>query len=456
MTIPASDTDHTLQLADHFREAESIFTQHSPALLNKHREKALSDFIRQGIPGRKNENYKYTNLQPSFAHDLAWHHRGEGLEFRLTDVFKCDVPQMDSHLMVLLNGRFLSFNPKPEEMPAEWMAGGLEQMAWENPAALEPFYGNLADTGGDPLVALNTLFSADGYVLRIPSGFKQQHPVQIINILKTPASSFITQRNLVIVEPGAEASLIVCDHTLNLNQYFSNSVTEVFVGEGSSVEFYSVQNQHNLTTSVHSAFFHLGRDAKMNAQTITLHGGLVRNNLTVVLDGENSEANLYGMSFMDKKQHVDNFILVEHNKPHCRSNQHFKNVLDDESSGAFSGRIHVKRDAQKTSAYQRNNNLLLTDKAQMKTKPQLIIEADDVKCSHGATVGQINEEALFYLRTRGIEENQARLMLMNAFSYEVVRQITVEPLRDRISELVDKRLRGEVGRCHECAYHCNC
>jgi len=194
----------------------------------------------------------------------------------------------------------------------------------------------------------------------------------------------------------------------------------------------------------------------LTTQTITLHGGLVRNNMKVILDGENGEAILYGMSFMDKKQHVDNFIVVEHNKPHCLSNQHFKNVLDEESTGAFSGRIHVRRDAQKTNAYQRNNNLLLTDRAQMQTKPQLIIEADDVKCSHGATVGQIDEEALFYLRTRGIEENLARLMLMNAFSYEVVRQIVVSPLRDRISELVDKRLRGDVGRCHECAYHCDC
>jgi Fe-S cluster assembly protein SufD len=258
------------------------------------------------------------------------------------------------------------------------------------------------------------------------------------------------------VEPGAEVKLIVCDHTLNLNHYLSNSVTEFFIGEGATVDFYTVQNQHNKAHSVNSSFFSLDRDASLTTQTITLHGGLIRNNIKVILNGENSEANLYGMSFMDRKQHLDNFIQVMHEKPNCRSNQYFKNVLDDESSGAFSGRIHVKRDAQKTNAYQRNNNLLLTDKAQMQIKPQLIIEADDVKCSHGATVGQIDEEALFYLRTRGIEKSMAHLMLMNAFSYEVVRQIRVEPLRDRISELVDKRLRGDLGRCHECTYHCDC
>ncbi len=456
MTIPGVVIDHTLRLADHFRENEMVFSQYSPALLNRRREKALSDFMRQGIPGRKNENYKYTNLQPSFARDLAWLHRRESTEFRLTDVFKCDVPQLETHLMLMLNGWFYSFQPKNEKLPEGMLAGSLEQISREHPELIDACYGTLADTAGDPLAALNTLFASDGYVIRIPSGTVLNHPIQIINILQTQESSSITQRNLVIVEPGAEVRLIVCDHTLNLNHYLSNSVTEVFVGEGAAVDFYTVQNQHNHTTSVHSAYFHLNRDSRLTTQTITLHGGLVRNNLTVVLDGENSEANLYGMSFMDKKQHVDNFLRVKHNKPHCRSNQHFKNVLDDESSGAFSGRIHVKRDAQKSNAYQRNNNLLLTDKALMQTKPQLIIEADDVKCSHGATIGQINEEALFYLRTRGIEESQARLMLMNAFSYEVVRQIGIAPLRDRISELVDKRLRGDMARCHECAYHCDC
>jgi len=456
MNIQGTVIDYSLRLAEHFREAEPVFSRLSSGLLNQGRKKALAEFVRQGIPGRKNENYKYTNLQPSFAHDFDWIHRRDGADFRLTDAFKCDVPQMDTHLMVLLNGWYHSFQPKSGSQSGGWLNGSLEQVSREHPELLQKYYGKLADGGEDPMTALNTLFATDGFVVHIPAGIKLEHPLQVINILQAPASSFVTQRNLVIVEPGAEVKLIICDHTLNLNHYVSNSVTEVFIGEGASADFYTIQNQHNNTTSVHSAYFHLGRDSRLTTQTITLHGGLVRNNLNVILDGENGEANLYGMAFMDKRQHVDNFVRVEHNKPNCRSNQHFKNVLDDESSGAFSGRIHVQRDAQKTNAYQRNNNLLLTDKALMQTKPQLIIEADDVKCSHGATIGQIDEEALFYLRTRGIPEKQARLTLMNAFSYEVVRQITVKPLRDRISELVDKRLRGDVGRCHDCAYHCEC
>jgi Fe-S cluster assembly protein SufD len=456
MTLPTQLTDHSLILADHFREAEAGFLMHSPALLNKPRKKAFSDFVRQGIPTRKNEDYKYTNLQPSFDHDFAWMHQLEKVDFQLKDIFKCDVPQLDTHLVLLLNGWFHSYNKHSEKLPEGVILDSLEKISVESPEIILDYYTKLSDTATDPMVALNTAFAADGYVLYIPAQSVVEKPIQIINILKAQTDTFITQRNLVIVEPGAEVKLIVCDHTLNLNSYMSNSVTEVFIGEGASVDFYSVHNQHNKAHSVQSAFFSLERNANLTTQNITLHGGLVRNNLKVILNGENCEANMYGMSFMDRKQHVDNFLQVNHEKPNCRSNQYFKNVLDDESTGAFSGRIHVKRDAQKTNAYQRNNNLLLTDKALMQTKPQLIIEADDVKCSHGATVGQIDEEALFYLRARGIGESQARLMLMNAFSYEVVRQIRVEALRDRISELVDKRLRGDMARCHECAYHCDC
>ena len=182
----------------------------------------------------------------------------------------------------------------------------------------------------------------------------------------------------------------------------------------------------------------------MKAHVASMNGGVIRNNIQIELNGENAETHLYGMSFPDKKQHVDNFIGITYAKPHCQSNQLFKNVIYDASSGAFSGRIHVIRDAQKTNAFQRNNNLVLTDSAIMQTKPQLIIDADDVKCSHGATVGQIDEDALFYLRARGIDDNIARRMLINAFAYEVIQEIENEPLRNQLNTLVDKKLNGEL------------
>jgi Fe-S cluster assembly protein SufD len=185
-----------------------------------------------------------------------------------------------------------------------------------------------------------------------------------------------------------------------------------------------------------------------------LHGGLVRNNIEIILDGEGAENKTSGLFLTDKTQHVDNYVFVNHNKPGCTSNQLFKGVLDDASTGAFSGRILVSRDAQRTMAYQKNNNLLLTSDAKMNTRPQLEIYADDVKCSHGATIGQLDQEAMFYMRSRGIGKDEARLLLMFAFAHEIIDQIQVQPLKERIDELVNKRLRGELTRCHNCALHC--
>jgi len=201
-------------------------------------------------------------------------------------------------------------------------------------------------------------------------------------------------------------------------------------------------------------FIRQQKNSHLVTNAISLHGGIIRNNLTITLDGEHSEAKVCGLALSDKNQHVDNFTSIVHAKPNCHSNQLYKNILDDSASGGFTGRIYVAPGAVKTQAYQRNNNVLLTNTAKMSTKPQLVIDNDDVKCSHGATVGQINEEALFYLQARGIKESEARLMLMFAFAHEVLAEIKVEVLRDRIDHLVNKRLRGEVSKCHLCAMDC--
>jgi len=425
----------------------------SSEVLNAHRNKAFQNFVMQGIPTRKNENYKYTNLQPAFTPEFQFIHTKDEQVPDKEEVFRCDVPDLDTNLAFIVNGWF--HQQGTYDLPEGVIFDSLDKIAKEQPELLEG-YGSLALTDDDPLVALNTAFARDGFFLYIPKNVVLEKPVQIINFLKNEKDTFSTQRNFIKVENGAKAQVLLCDHTLNLNQYLSNSVTEIFVGDNAEMEFYTLQNQHNKATNLNSVFVRQGRDSRAITHTASLHGGLIRNNLKFILDGENAEAHMYGMAFMDKKQHVDNFTQVIHAKPHCESNQLYKNVLDEQSTGAFSGRIHVVRDAQKTNAFQRNNNLLLTDEATMQTKPQLIIDADDVKCSHGATVGQIDEEALFYLRARGINEDAARLMMMNAFTHEVVNEIKLAPLRDRIDELVDKRLKGEVARCHDCAYQCEC
>lgn len=444
------------QLVSLFGKSREALNQGSSPLLNRGREVSIKRFEKAGIPDYKTEDYKYTNLAPAFEKRYRQELTRESDTIDLNEVFKCDIPELDTHLVFLKNGWFYYGNNSGAELPNGVVLGSLEQIANERPELLENYLNRQAGLSNDPFVALNTAFSKDGFFLYIPKGKLVEKPIQIINLLSSDDDLHSTQRNLVVAEAGSQVKVLVCDHTLTSASFLYNSVTEVFAADDTVVDFYTIQNQHNRSTSINSSFFKLGHQTVLTTATVTLHGGLIRNNLKVTFAGDHAEATVNGLSFTDKKQHVDNFVIIEHAQPNCLSNQIYKNVLNDESTGAFSGRIHVARDAQQTNAFQRNNNILLSDKARMQTKPQLIIDADDVKCSHGATVGQIDEEALFFLRARGIGEADARLMLMNAFAHEVVQKINIEPLRERIDRLIEKRLNGEISRCHECNYQCNC
>jgi Fe-S cluster assembly protein SufD len=265
---------------------------------------------------------------------------------------------------------------------------------------------------------------------------------------------FNQHRNLIIVEENADITLIICDHTLSPQKFLTNAVTEVYVGQNAHFDIIRVQNEHNNACKITHTFIHQEKDSTASSNNITLHGGLIRNSTYHYLQGEGSESLSFGLYLADKWQHIDNFVNVEHLAPNCRSNQLFKGVLDDMSTAAFNGRIFVARDAQGTAAYQKNNNILLTDDAKMDTKPQLEIYADDVKCSHGATVGQIDENAMFYLQSRGIDRREARLMLMFGFAHEVLQNIRIEPLRERMDNLVMQRLKGELSRCASCMVKC--
>jgi Fe-S cluster assembly protein SufD len=264
----------------------------------------------------------------------------------------------------------------------------------------------------------------------------------------------VQHRNLFVIEEGAQANFVICDHTLSPHTYLTNSVTEVFAGRNCQFDLTRMQNEHNGSTQVTNTYIHQEADSKVITNTITLHGGVVRNNHNVNLTAPGAENGSYGLYLLDHGQHVDNYVNINHLAPHCLSTQLFKGVLNDYSTGAFNGRIFVEKDAQKTLAYQTNRNLLLTDDAKVNSKPQLEIYADDVKCSHGATVGQLDEDGLFYMRSRGIEQKEARMLMMNAFTNEVTKEIKIPALRERIEELVNKRLRGELSRCNNCTMHC--
>lgn len=426
----------------------------SPAILNSFRAPALNKFRSLGIPSKKNEKYRYTNLEPYFNYDYKSYFMPDESDFIKAEEFRCDVTELDAHGIVLLNGFYPTINGKLVELPGGIIIGSLNEAARRFPSLMEEHYDRYASGEQDGLIHLNTALASDGIFVYVPEGVSSVKPVQVVNLVDSPEDIFSQHRNLIIVDDHADFKIIICDHTLSPRKFLTNAVTEVYVGDNARFDIIRVQNEHNNACKITSIFIYQEKNSFASSNNITLHGGLVRNSTFHYLAGQHAETCSYGLCLADKWQHVDNYVSVEHASPDCTSNQLFKGVMDDMATGAFNGRIYVSQDAQRTKAYQRSNNILLTDEAKMYTKPQLEIYADDVKCSHGATVGQLDDNALFYLRSRGIDKRQARLMLMFGFAHEVVQNISVEALRERIDSLVMQRLKGELSRCASCMVKC--
>lgn len=416
--------------------------------INKHRSSAIESFNLLGIPTKKVEKYKYTNLADAFAQELEKYFAPKHDKIDLSNLFSCGIPDLDTHKIYVLNGFFFGQNKLIEQSGV--IFGSLAAASFEYPELFEKHYNSLADNQTEGATALNTAFAQDGIFIYVPKAVVLDKPIQIINILLSKEDILTQPRNLFIFEESSNAKVILCDHTLSPKRFLSNSVTEVYVGAEANIELVRMQNEHNQSTHVTSDYIQQSEKSVFTSNTITLHGGLVRNNINVVLNGEHCENHTYGLFLSDKEQHVDNYTHIDHAAPNCISNELFKGVLDDKSSGAFNGSIMVRRDAQKTQAYQASNNLLLTGEARIYAKPQLEIYADDVKCSHGATVGQLDAEALFYMQSRGIGKREAQLLQLYGFAYDVVQKIGVQALKENVAEQVRKRLRGELARCENC------
>lgn len=438
-----------------FKQNKGLIINGDPGFMSDLREEAILSFEKSGFPRKRQEHYKYSHLEPVFNGELSFHFSPRDISFDDQELFRCDVPMLDSHVLTVLNGFF--YNPDGPalfELENGIIYGSLKEAIHRFPKLVSAYLGQGANMEKESFVSLNTAFSQDGIFLFVPKGKKLEKPIQIINLLLSDTNEMVHHRNLIIVEENASAEVIICDHTLSPHLFLTNSVTEAFVGENADFDLLRLQNEHNNSCQVTNTWIKQERSSRCQHGTITLHGGLVRNNLHIKMCGEGAETSALGLFLEDKTQHVDNFTVIEHMAPHCRSDQFYKGVLDDISTGAFTGKILVHPDAQKTEAFQSNNNILLSDTAKMHTKPQLEIYADDVKCSHGATVGQLEEDALFYLQSRGIPRDESRLMLMDAFAYDVISRIKQSSLQERISDLAGKRLRGELSRCNNCAMNC--
>jgi Fe-S cluster assembly protein SufD len=440
--------------SDLYQENIGRITGISSPYINSFREEAIMKYRALGIPTKKNEAYKYTNLDLFFNHDYKNYFMPVPEDFVKAEEFRCDIRDLDTHGIVLLNGFYPTLHDKLRQLSNGLWVGSLNEAAKKFSAQIEKHYGKYVNGYSDGLVHLNTAMASDGVFVYVPQGVVLSKPIQVVNLVHSDTDMFNQHRNLIILEPNSEITLIICDHTLSPQKFLTNAVTEVYVGENAHFDIIRVQNEHNNACKITHTFIHQERNSYAASNNITLHGGLIRNSTHHFLEGEGAESLSSGLYLADKFQHIDNYVNVVHAAPNCTSNQLFKGVLDDMATGAFNGRILVKRDAQGTFAYQRNNNILMTDDAKMDTKPQLEIYANDVKCSHGATVGQLDENALFYLQSRGIDKREARLMLMFGFAHEVIQNIKIEPLRERMDNLVMQRLKGELSRCASCLVKC--
>lgn len=442
------------QYIDLYNQSEEMIYRHSAGALNARRAAAFADFKRQGFPTKKMEKYKYTDINKYFAPDYGLNINRIHIPVNPYEAFKCDVPNMSTSLYFVLNDGFHNQELPKSSLPEGVMMCSLKEMAEQHPELVSKYYGKLADTSEDAITAFNTTFAQDGVFFYVPKNVVLSKPVQIINILRSSVDFMINRRVLIVIEDGAEARLLMCDHAADNVNFLTTQVIEVFVGENAVFDLYELEETHTASVRISNLYIKQEASSNMRHDSVTLHNGVTRNTTRVLLAGEGAEVNLCGMAIEDKQQHIDNHTFIDHAVPNCTSNELYKYVLDQQSVGAFTGMVLVRPDAQHTNSQQTNRNLCATREARMYTQPQLEIYADDVKCSHGATVGQLDENALFYMRTRGIGEKEARLLLMFAFVNEVIDTIRLEPLKDRLHQLVEKRFRGELAKCQGCAI-CN-
>ena len=438
------------QYIDLFAQCEDLVCRESSGVMNVPRAAALADFERLGFPSSRAEDYRYTDVSRSFAPDYGMNLKRVKIPVNPQDVFHCDVPNLSTSLYFVVNDSFYHQALPKAHLPEGVYVGSLKDFSNERPEVVSRYYGKLATSSKNGIVALNTMFAQDGFVVYVPQGVVVERPIQLVNIFRSDVDLMASRRVLVIMEPRSEAKLLVCDHSIDTVRFLANQVIEVFVGEGASFDYYDLEESSDTTTRFSSLFVKQEAESNVVINGITLTNGLTRNDYQVELLGERAETTLCGMSILDKEQHVDTYTHITHAVPRCKSNELFKNVLNDQAVGAFSGRILVKEGADKTEAYQSNRNLCATREARMYSKPQLEIYADDVKCSHGMTTGQLDEEAIFYMRSRGISLDEARMLLSVAFTSDVIDHVRVEALRDRLHRLVEKRFRGELAKCAGC------
>ena len=408
------------------------------------RSEAIKNFETKGFPTKKQEAWKYTSLNRLQKVDFSIFPKEiNALEYR--DVKRYFLHEMDTYKIVFIDGVYSSYLSETTHDGVDicLMSAALTKPMYQ---PIIELYFNKVASKDESLTSLNTAFSKEGAYIYIPKNKAPIKPIEIIHFATgTEASLMLQPRNLIIAEENAELQIIERHQSLTSNDVLTNAVTEIFAAKNAMVDFYKVQNDNENASLIDNTYISQKHGSNVNVHTFSFGGNITRNNLNFYQHGQRIDSTLKGVTILSKKQHVDHHTLVHHQEPNCESHQDYKGIYTEDSTGVFNGKIIVDEIAQKTNAFQQNNNILVHDNATINTKPQLEIFADDVKCSHGCTIGQLDEEALFYLNTRGIPKKEAEALLMYAFANNVLESVRIPELKSRINKLIALKLGVHLG-----------
>lgn len=443
-------TGSAQQYADIFAANRDELCRHSCEELNAVRDAAFAAFQAKGFPSRKVERYKYTDVDEAFAPDYGLNIMRLPIPVNPYNAFRCNVPNMSTSLYFVENDAFCDRLVPRAPLPEGMFVGAFSAFSKIHPDVAKAHYAAAADLKGDAITALNSMLAQDCLVVYVPEGVKVGRTIQVVNILRSDVDLMANRRVLVIAGEGAQVSMLFCDHNADSRNFLTTEVVEVFAAKNAAVQLYTLEQTLPLNKRFSNTYIRQSAGSSVTVNNMTLHGGLTRNKLDVSLEGEGAEIDAYGFVLAGGRQHVDTNALIDHRVGHCRSNVLYKYVVDGESVGAFAGKVLVREGAEKTESQETNANLCVNSSARMYSQPMLEIYADDVKCNHGSTVGQLDDAAMFYMEQRGVSEAEARLLLEYAFVDEVLAHISIPPLKDRIARLVEKRFRGDMDNCANC------
>ena len=426
-----------------FDQAQSTRQVKGPSWLDELREAGMASFEALGFPTTRNESWKYTSVEPISSQSFV-HANGEARALNTSEILSRSFVDIESCRLVFVNGVYTPQLSRTENLPAGVRVQSLAETVQQNDGSLSSQLGRYARHRYEPFVALNTAFMEDGAVVIVPAGCRVTTPVYLVFVSAALERQVISHpRVFILLGAASEAKIIESYVGVNSGSYFCNAVTELIGGADALIDHYRVQQEGDAGLHIGTLEADLQRGCQLTAHAVTLSGSLVRNNVHIVLNGEGAGCLLNGLYLADKKQHIDNFTEIEHVKPRASSLELYKGILSGSAHGVFNGKIIVHKDAQKSDARQTNKNLLLSENAVVNTKPQLEIYADDVKCSHGSTIGQLDTDALFYLRSRGLGLDEARSLLSFAFASDVVGRIRVDSLRQRLDDYLVAKFRKQ-------------